>query len=94
MGSFKEFYLLEKKKSHFQVLKDNKIPLTPEERKEAMDAKCCWHPGNHDHPTCAIWKGKDSSGKIFFVCNTYRCFQTSPTLKGAIKNFEFVKTTA
>ena len=96
MSKFKEFYLthlLEKEKSEFQKLKDNKVDLTPEERKEAMDQKCVWHFGNHNNPTCAIWKSI-LNGKSYFISNTHRCFQKSPTLKGAIKDFEFVKTTA
>lgn len=92
---FAEFYYLtEKKKSEFQVLKDNKIDLTSEERKEAMDAKCVWHHGPNESESCAIWKGKDSSGKIWFVSNTHRAFRKSPTLKSAIKEYQWVKTTS
>lgn len=86
--------LILENKSTFQVLKDNKIELTPEERKEAMDAKCVWHHGPNSEETCAIWKAKDSSGKVWYISNTHRCYQKAPTLKGAIKKFEFVKSTS
>lgn len=92
---FKEFQiLLIEKKSQMEIFKANKIPLTDEERKEAMDNKCVWHFSHLNSPSCAIWKSTDSSGKIWYLCNTHRCALKSPTLKGAIKNFEFVKTTA
>lgn len=82
--------LVESKKSSFQVLKDNKIALTPEEREEAMKAGAVWHHGPGGTESCAIWKGKNSSGKIVYVCNTHRVYQTAPTLKGAIKKFHDV----
>lgn len=91
---FREFILLVEKKSQMEILKDNKIALTDEERKEAMDADCVWNFSHLSSPSCAIWKSKDSSGKIWYLCNTHRCAMKSPTLKGAIKNFDFVKTTA
>lgn len=92
---FKEFHLVEKeRKSSFEILKNNRIPLDDDERNKAMNANCVWHPGNHDKPICAIWKSKDSNGKIWYCSNTHRAYKKSLTLKGAIKDFEFVKSTA
>lgn len=85
----------EAKKSRFERLKDNKIPLTDEERKKVMDAEAVWHfsPGNK--PTPAVWKSKNSAGKITYVTNTHRAYQDRPTLKGAISIFHsFIKSTA
>ena len=87
-------FFLTEKKSEFETLKNNKVELTPEERKKAMDAGCVWHFGNHDKPTCAIWSGKDSSGKRFFCSNTHRAWSKKPTLDAAIKAFEFIKSTS
>ena len=89
-----EKLLLEARKSHFKVLKDNKVPLTKEERDEAMKAGAVWHPSNHDKPVCAIWKSRRPNGSFVFGCNTHRAMQVKNTLKGAIQAFKFVKTTA
>lgn len=85
--------LLEKK-SEFQRLKDAMVPLTPEERKEVMDKKAVWHM-NGQGATPAVWKAPDSSGKMWYICNTHRAWSKSPTLRGAISRFHsFIKTTA
>jgi len=94
-----EEILFEKKKSEFQKLQDNKIPLTPEERKECMDKKAIWNfhigkDGKH-HPSPAVWKAKDAEGKIWYITNTHRAWQKRPTLKGAISIYHrFIKGTA
>ncbi len=88
-------FLNEAKKSKFEKLKDNKIPLTDEERKKVMDADAVWHfsPGNKPSP--AVWKSKSKNGKITYVCNTHRAYQERPTLKGAISIFHsFIKGTS
>jgi len=89
-------FLEEAKKSKFEKLKDNKIPLTDEERKKVMDADAVWHfsPGNKPSP--AVWKSKDKkTGKITYVTNTHRAYQDRPTLKGAISIFHsFIKGTS
>lgn len=89
-----EEILVEKKKSEFQRLQDNKIPLTDEERKEVMDKKAVWHfHGKDANP--AVWKAKDSKGKIWYITNTHRAYQKRPTLKGAISIYHsFIKGTA
>jgi hypothetical protein len=89
-----EKLLLEARKSHFKVLKDNKVPLTKEERDEVMRAGAVWHPSNHDKPVCAIWKSRRPNGSFVYGCNTHRAMQVKPTLKGAINAFKFIKTTA
>lgn len=85
-----------KAKSKFQKLEDNKIPLTPEERKKVMDADAVWNfsPGNKPSP--AVWKSKDKkTGKIEYVTNTHRAYQSRPTLKGAISIYHsFIKGTS
>jgi hypothetical protein len=90
-----EVFLLEKKRSSFEVLKDNKIALTKEERQEVIDAKAVWHMGPNGKETAAVWKSKDSKGKIVYVTNTHRAYRSASTLKGAIKEFhDFIKGTA
>lgn len=74
--------LNEAKKSKFSKLEDNKIPLTPEERKIVMDADAIWHHGLNGAPSPAVWKSKDKNGKITYVTNTHRAYQDRPTLKG------------
>jgi hypothetical protein len=76
-----------------KTLKKNKVKLDPEEREQAMKAGATWHPGNHENPTCAVWKAV-VNGKTWYVCNTHRCYQARPTLKGAISAFDYVKTTS
>lgn len=91
----KEAFLLEKRRSSFEVLQDNKIALTKEERQEVMDAKAVWHHGPNGEETPAVWKSKDSKGKIVYVTNTHRAYRSSSTLKGAIREYhDFIKGTA
>lgn len=80
--------------SEMKKLKDNKKPLTPEERKEVMDSGAVWHHGPKGEETPAVWKSVDKSGKTTYITNTHRAYQTSPTIKGAIKKYAFIKTTA
>jgi hypothetical protein len=77
----------------FDTLKKAKKPLDPEEREQAMKAGAVWNMGPKGEPCCGIWKA-EVKGKTWYVCHTHRCYQAKPTLKGAIKAFEFVKTTA
>lgn len=84
-----------KRRSPFQKLKDNRTPLSAEERKKCMDAKAVWHFGSGG-PSPAVWKSKDpKTGKVTYVTNTHRAYNTAPTLEGAIKRFhDFIKGTA
>ena len=95
----KYILLTEKRKSKFKVLKDNKIPLTDEERKEVVDKGAIWHMNigkNKTKETSAVWKSKNpKTGDITYVANTHRAYNTAPTLKGAIGRFhDFIKGTA
>jgi hypothetical protein len=78
----------------FKTLKANKVPLTPEERAEVMQAKAVWHYSHLGHATPAVWKAV-VDGKDWYCTNTHRAYNVRPTLKGAIQRFhDFVKTTA
>lgn len=95
MNLLQELMVVLEKKSPFEVLKANKIPLTPEERDECLKQKAVWHHGPNGEPTPAVWKGKNTSGKVVYVTNTHRAYNTAPTLKGAIKRYhDFIKSTA
>ena len=76
-----------------KTLKDNKKKLTPEERDAVMKAGAVWHHGPDGEKTPAVWKA-EVKGKTWYGCNTHRAYRVAPTLKGAIKEFEFIKTTA
>lgn len=77
----------------FKTLKKHKVELEPEEREQAMKAGAVWHMSHHKgKPSCAIWKSV-VNGKTWYTCNTHRCYQTRPTLKGAITAFKYVETT-
>ena len=84
-----------KKKSSFQVLKENKIPLTKEERDIVMKKKAVWHHGPHGEESPAVWKSKNSKGEIVYIVNTHRAYNKAPTLLGAIERYhKFIKMTA
>ena len=76
-----------------KVLKDNRIELDDDERKEVMRRGAVWHHGKDGKPTPAVWKS-EVRGKTYYVCNTHRAAQVKPTLKGAIRAFDFIKTTS
>lgn len=84
----------------FKRLKDNEIPLTPEERAECMKKKAVWNfhqiKGGKHVLTPAVWKGKDpNTGKIVYITNTHRAYNKASTLKGAIGRYhKFIKGTA
>jgi len=88
--------LLNEVKSKFEKLKDNKVELTPEERKKVMDADAVWHHGPNGAPSPAVWKSVDKkTGKATYVTHTHRAFQSRPTLKGAISIYHsFIKGTS
>ena len=82
-------------KSSFQVLKENRMPLTEEERKIVMDKEAVWHHGLHGEKTPAVWKSKNSKGEIIYITNTHRAWNQAPTLLGAIGRYhKFIKGTA
>jgi len=83
------------RKGQFKKLQDNKVPLTPEERQQVMDAKAVWHHGPNGEGTPAVWKSVDKKGKATYVTNTHRAYNDRPTLKAAIRRYhDFIKGTA
>lgn len=76
-----------------KTLKKHKVKLEPEERERAMKAGAVWHHGPGGEKSCAVWKAV-VNGKTWYGCNTHRCYQVKPTLAGAIRAFDFVKTTS
>jgi hypothetical protein len=77
----------------FKALKKGKVRLDPEESKLCHDRKAVWHhvPGK---PGAAVWKSV-VNGKTWYVTNTHRAYNVTPTLKGTIKRFhDFIKGTA
>ncbi|MFA4836313.1 MAG: hypothetical protein WC749_09625 [Dehalococcoidia bacterium] len=84
-----------KVKSSYQVLKDNKTPLSIEERDKVMKAKAVWHHGPNGEPTPAVWKSVSKTGKVTFITNTHRAYNTATTVEGAISRYhKFIKSTA
>jgi hypothetical protein len=67
-----------------RLLKTHRKALSPEERTEVMARKATWHHGPNGEATPAVWKSVLPSGEVVYGCNTHRCGQTKPTLKGAI----------
>ncbi len=78
---------------NMETLEKNKATLTKEERKKVMDAGATWNHGPNGEPSPAVWKSI-VDGKDWYVCNTHRAFQCKPTLKGAIKSYDFIETTS
>ena len=87
--------MLSERKSSHEVLKDNKKPLTSEERDEAIKAKAVWHHGPNGEETPAVWKSVNSKGDTTYITDTHRAWRKASTLKGAIKEYhDFIKSTA
>lgn len=85
--------LAEAKSPKMKALKDNRVELEPSERKEVMRRKAVWHHGSGGKESPAVWKSV-VRGKTYYVCNTHRAAAVKPTLKGAIRAFDFIKTTS
>lgn len=92
----REISFLNERKSKFEKLKDNKVPLTDEEIEKVMKADAVWHHGPNGEATPAVWKSKNKkTGKVTYITNTHRAYNTAPTLKGAIGRYhKFIKGTA
>jgi len=88
------YEILTESPQNLDVIKKNKVPLTDEERKKVMAAGATWHHGPNGEPSPAVWKGKDSKGKMWYICSTHRAFAAEDTLAKAIKKYDFIETTA
>ena len=84
------------RKSSMQVLKDNRVPLSNEERKIVMERDATWHHGQNGERTPAVWKSLNKkTGKVTFITNTHRAYNTSNSVRGAINRYhKFIKGTA
>lgn len=76
-----------------KTLKDHQQSLDPEERAQVMKAGAVWHHGKDGAASPAVKKAT-VNGKTWYWCATHRAGRVCPTLKGAIKAFDFVKTTS
>ena len=97
MTTFREeLEKIAKKKSKFEKLKDNKVPLTPEERSLVMQRKAVWHYEPNREETPAVWKSINPKTKeVSYITNTHRAYQVRPTVEGAISIYhKFIKGTA
>lgn len=83
--------MAKKRKSSFQVLKENKVKLSADERAEVKRRGAEWSDGSS-----AVWKSVNpKTGKATFVTNTHRAYNTAPTCRGACGRFhKFIKSTA
>jgi hypothetical protein len=78
----------------WKTFKKHKVKLTPEERKQVMDAKAVWHHGPNGEETPAVSKAI-INGKPWYETHTHRAINVRPTLKGAISRYhKFIKDTA
>lgn len=94
MNILKQF--LFEKVSEFHNLKKNRTELTPEESRRVHNKKAVWQSSDKSKPTSAVWKSHNKkTGKITYVTNTHRAYNTAPTVDGAISRFhKFIKSTA
>jgi len=89
------FNIIFEGKSEFEKLKDNKIPLTDEDRDFVFKKKAVWHNGVNGKEESAVWKSKNKNGDITYVTNTHRAYNTAKSLDAIINKFHnFIKGTA
>jgi hypothetical protein len=73
-------------------LKEHRVKLDPQERNMVIRKQAVW-PQSGGKPVPGVWKAV-IEGKSWYVCNTHRAAAIKPTLRAAIKAFEFIKTTS
>jgi len=78
-----------KRKNTLKRFRKHQIALTDDEKKICKERGAVWSDND-----IAIWKSTDTEGKIWYISNTHRAWAKSPTIKGAIKKFDFIKTTS
>lgn len=90
--------LIKVAKYKMKDLEKYRTEMTKAELDEVFRRKAVW--GDGPTATSAIWKAQVFDHKepekiqFVYVTNTHRAMATAPTLKGAIKKFQFIKTTA
>lgn len=90
----KRFNVTEGKRTPpMKKLKEHRVELEPDERSMVIRHKAVWHNSGGGKPVPAVWKSV-IEGKTWYVCNTHRAAAVKPTLRGAIKAFDFIKTTS
>lgn len=87
----------------FKALRKGRQKLSPQERAICMKQKAVWHnrlkrnkrTGEMMHlATPAVWKA-EVNGKTWYVTNTHRAYNVTPTLNGTIGRYHrFIKSTA
>ena len=87
-----------RKGPNYKALKKGKCRLSDDERQLCLARKAVWHfnmgKGGVRKPPPAVWKSV-VGGKTWYVTNTHRAMNVTPTLKGTIKQFhDFIKGTA
>lgn len=88
-----KFNVGEARSPQMKTLKANRTELDDDERRLVMKRGAVWHHGKNGKPTPAVWKSVIRD-KTYFVCNTHRAAAVKPTLKAAIRAFDFIKTTS
>ena len=90
---------LARKAPKFKVMKKHRVRLTPEERKQCMDAGAVWNfnvSRDGKKKKCpAVWKAVLPDGTVWFNTNTHRAWNVASTLRGGIRRYHrFIKGTA
>jgi hypothetical protein len=78
--------ILETRGPRLDVLKKHRQKLSDHERQQVVDGGAVWHHGPGGKPSPAVWKSS-VNGKTWYVSNTHRCYDCSPSLRGAIRAF-------
>lgn len=81
-----------KRRPSLDKLKEHRVELDPQERNMVIRKRAVW-PNESGKPVPGVWKAV-IEGTPWYVCNTHRAAAIKPTLRGAIKAFEFIKTTS